>query len=130
MNSALQRAQPWWETLALFLRSSDCSLDAPIDQESGGSWGERLVSDEPEPDSAFARAEADASVRAAVDALPPRLAAVIRMRFGFDDDGGMTLVEVGHAMGLSRERIRQLEREALQMLRRAVLREAFAKAAA
>jgi RNA polymerase primary sigma factor len=41
---------------------------------------------------------------------------VIRMRFGLDSSGPMTLREVGDRLGLTRERVRQLERQALQQL--------------
>lgn len=116
-GSALQRAVPWWETLALYVRARDCSLDAPVDGEYGDSWGDKLVSDEPQPDEAVHAASRAEAVRAAVDALPPKLATVIRKRFGFDGDP-MRLHDIGVQMGLSRERIRQLECEALVMLRK------------
>ena len=53
----------------------------------------------------------------ALDDLTPRLRRVLIMRFGLLDDRPHTLEEVGRELGVTRERIRQLEREALQKLR-------------
>lgn len=52
-----------------------------------------------------------------VDSLNAREAAVIRMRFGLDDGCAMTLDQIGDAFGVTRERIRQIEKKALQNLR-------------
>jgi len=49
--------------------------------------------------------------------LPPRLQRVLELRFGFADDKPRTLEEVGHELGVTRERARQLEGQALQLLR-------------
>ena len=51
-----------------------------------------------------------------LDALEDREATVIRMRFGLDPFPPMTLREVGENLGLTRERVRQLENQALQKL--------------
>ena len=51
-----------------------------------------------------------------IDDLDQREAAVIRMRFGLDSYDAMTLREVGENLGLTRERVRQLENQALQKL--------------
>ena len=51
-----------------------------------------------------------------IDDLDQREAAVIRMRFGLDAYDAMTLREVGENLGLTRERVRQLEHQALQKL--------------
>lgn len=48
--------------------------------------------------------------------LDPRERQVIRLRFGFDHDKGMTLSQIGKVVGLSRERVRQIERVALQKI--------------
>ena len=51
-----------------------------------------------------------------LDALEDREATVIRMRFGLESYKPMTLREVGENLGLTRERVRQLESQALQKL--------------
>ncbi len=49
--------------------------------------------------------------------LGEREAAILRMRFGLDEDGPKTLKEIGRLLGLTRERVRQLEQDALADLR-------------
>ena len=56
--------------------------------------------------------------------LKPREEQVIRMRYGLDDGVGCTLEEVGQRFSVSRERIRQIEVQALRKLRQAPGREA------
>ena len=56
-------------------------------------------------------------VNALVDALPPRLRLVLSFRFGFIDDRPRTLEEVGRELGVTPERVRQLEMQALGMLK-------------
>ena len=56
-------------------------------------------------------------VNAFVDALPERLRLVLAYRFGFIDDRPRTLEEVGRELGVTRERVRQLEKQALGMLK-------------
>ena len=57
-------------------------------------------------------------VERALEDLSPRLQLLPALRFGFIDDWPRTLEEVGHELGVTRERIRQLERQALNQLRR------------
>ena len=53
--------------------------------------------------------------------LTPRQAHILRLRYGLQDGEGRTLKEVGDMFGLSRERIRQLEKDALCQLRQSSL---------
>ena len=53
----------------------------------------------------------------ALENIPPRLRMVLALRFGFIDDRPRTLEEVGRELGVTRERVRQLEKQALTMLR-------------
>lgn len=77
----------------------------------------------PTPESLCEEAQLRGRLDAAVAALPPRLATVIRLRFGLDaDDDGIIFREVGKAIGLNRERARQLEVEALRLLKDAMTR--------
>ncbi len=71
-----------------------------------------------------------ADVMRAVDGLPSRLATIIKLRFGLEDGRPRTLDEIGSVMGVTRERIRQLEQQALVRLRASHLtpgREAIAQ---
>jgi RNA polymerase primary sigma factor len=58
-----------------------------------------------------------------LDSLPPREAQIVRMRYGLDGrDRPLTLREIGRTLTLSRERVRQLERQAVQKLKSALER--------
>ena len=52
-----------------------------------------------------------------LDSLEDREAKIIRLRFGLDGDSPLTLEEVGQEIGLTRERVRQIQVEALRRLR-------------
>ena len=64
---------------------------------------------------------AEAQVRRGVDAclghLPAREALIVRWRYGLDADEPQTLQEIGDVLGISRERVRQLEKQAFAKLR-------------
>ena len=93
------------------------SLEYPIGD------GETLLGDfipdkeAPQPDSQVGLKEMTREVARALGALSPREAAVIRLRFGIGQGEAMTLEEVGQILGVTRERIRQIEEKALMKLR-------------
>ncbi|HET8641384.1 MAG TPA: sigma-70 family RNA polymerase sigma factor [Pseudonocardiaceae bacterium] len=94
------------------------SLDTPV-----GEDGETRVADLIEdtdvitaPDIVEFQALAQ-QLRAVVDTLPPREAMIISMRFGLHNGKPYTLQEIADKLGLTRERIRQLEKEAIAQLR-------------
>jgi RNA polymerase primary sigma factor len=70
-----------------------------------------------DPSGRLAAADDAREVLGLVDRLGGRDAAVLRLRFGLDGGEPMTLVEVGHRFGLTRERARQIEQSALLVLR-------------
>jgi RNA polymerase sigma factor (sigma-70 family) len=94
------------------------SIQTPIGDESGSEFGDLIEDDDSAPviDIITARIRQDV-LWARIDALPPREAEIIRMRFGLGDGDPMTFDEVGAVFGVSRERIRQIEKRALKMLR-------------
>ncbi len=71
----------------------------------------------PRADSQVGLKEMTREVARALGALSPREAAVIRLRFGIGQGEAMTLEEVGQTLGVTRERIRQIEEKALMKLR-------------
>ncbi|HEX4056031.1 MAG TPA: sigma-70 family RNA polymerase sigma factor [Tepidisphaeraceae bacterium] len=56
-----------------------------------------------------------------MEGMDSRAAKILKLRYGLDGDDPLTLKEIGHRVGLTRERVRQIEHEALLMLRDAML---------
>jgi RNA polymerase primary sigma factor len=85
--------------------------------ENGWSLGE-IVTDErlKSPDEELVEHDVMTRALAMVHTLDQREATVIRMRFGLDNHSPHTLKEIGEQLGLTRERVRQIETEALQRL--------------
>lgn len=94
------------------------SLETPMGTEGDASLGE-FVPDEKSvsPDEAFAQSKFSEQTRQLLKTLTPREERILRMRFGIDEPGDMTLEEVGQTFHLTRERIRQIETKALRKLR-------------
>ena len=69
--------------------------------------------------AAFTQADSEV-VRRMLDRIDEREATILRLRYGLDDQPPMTLKQIGAKIGLTRERVRQLEREALKKLRETV----------
>ncbi len=94
------------------------SLDAPLGGEAEGTLDE-FVQDErvPSPEREAVRELLREDLLTLVEGLPQREAVVLRMRYGLDDGNPRTLAQVGGVLGVSRERVRQLEARAVQRLR-------------
>jgi len=95
------------------------SLDAPVDDDGDTSLGDLMALESaPGPDSEVLDTEARELLDELVDQLDPRAADIIRARYGLSDGRQHKLADIGVKHGISAERVRQLEREALQKLRR------------
>jgi RNA polymerase primary sigma factor len=93
------------------------STDQPIGDEGDASFGDILSGEEPATDEAVEETLRQETVRRAVAALPEREREVIELRFGLVGEQGPTsLEEIGRRLGLTRERVRQLETQALTRL--------------
>ena len=87
--------------------------------DEGPELADLLESPSPPIDDALLRQSLIARVRAALSELDDKEREVVELRFGLDRDGEMrTLQEIGEALHLSRERIRQIEARAKEKLRR------------
>jgi RNA polymerase primary sigma factor len=94
------------------------SLDLPVGEDGDTTLGELIAA--PNGIDAHAVVEASALARVlgeALAGLSPREQRVLRMRFGIGGAEDHTLAEVGKVFGVTRERIRQIEAQALQKLR-------------
>jgi RNA polymerase primary sigma factor len=96
------------------------SLDRPLSSDADGSELGELVEDERASDTigAVMRGMETEWLREAMDTLPERHRHVLVRRYGLDDREPATLAELSEEIGVSRERVRQLQREAERMLAR------------
>lgn len=94
------------------------SLDAPLGETDGATLGTVLDDKEAaDPADLVATAEMRTVIQTILSHLDERERIVMRKRFGFDDDDAYVLQKIGDDMSLSRERVRQIEAQALRKLR-------------
>lgn len=100
---------------------SPASLDAPIGEEDSHCLGE-IVKDERSlsPSEEVEHKNLLAILGRFIDRLDARERRILKLRFGLDGKEGKTLEEIGDRLGLTRERIRQVQNEALHKLRRMI----------
>ena len=107
----------------LVLSEHTASLDAPLDIDPTLSIGESLADNHVEtPDFKIQHTEVETLVREWILKLNDKQRMVIRHRYGIDDCEVMTLEELAAQLGLTRERVRQIQLEALGQLRRSIRR--------
>ena len=92
------------------------SLDAPLTEEGDITRLDVLAAEHlPSSEAAYVSAAMHQEVHDLLARLEPRQAAILRARFGFDGEP-QSFAEIGRALGLSRERVRQLEAQARRQL--------------
>lgn len=102
------------------------SLDAKVGDDEDTSLGELVEEDDaPSPEAIVLAAAQREGLDTLIERLDPRSATIVRARFGFSDGRQHSLSEIGRNLGLTRERIRQLEREALAKLKKYASIEGF-----
>ncbi|MBL8633058.1 MAG: sigma-70 family RNA polymerase sigma factor [Myxococcales bacterium] len=96
------------------------SLETPSPLREGSNLGDMIEDpNTPSPSDSLIDAALIHQTRAVLKMLPVRERRILRMRYGIEQDGDKTLEEIGQNFGLSRERIRQIEVQALRKLRHA-----------
>jgi RNA polymerase primary sigma factor len=103
----------------LRVAGDDLSLSTAVGEDGKMELGDTLEQDTiPSAELELMRTSFEDQIRAMVGELEPKERDVIKMRFGLDGEEPRTLQEIGEALGLSRERIRQIESKAKEKLRR------------
>ena len=96
------------------------SLDSPVDEDGDTSLGDLMAQETtPSPDLEVLDVESRDRLNSLVGLLDERAADIIRSRYGLVDGRQHKLADIGAKHGISAERVRQLEREAIQKLRKA-----------
>jgi RNA polymerase primary sigma factor len=94
------------------------SLELPTDDEGDSTLGDFIEDDEiPQPDDSATTNLLKEQLIAVLEDLPSREVRILQLRFGLLDGQSYTLEEVGQKMGVTRERVRQIQAQALSRLR-------------
>ena len=105
------RLCPWY-TAALNARSV-----IGLTTENGGSIADLVADDAPSVEDSVEEAERREELEWALADLEPRERFVLSRRFGLDGAGPETFAQIGHTVGLSKERVRQIQEEAFRKIR-------------
>ena len=95
---------------------ASASLDAPVSDGDDALLGDFVAGDGPTPDELVETSLRSQVLADALRALPDRSRTVVVLRYGLGDADPKTLEEIGRRLGLTRERVRQIEVEALKRL--------------
>jgi RNA polymerase primary sigma factor len=99
------------------------SLETPTDDEEDSVLGDFIEDDEaPPPDESATYNLLREHLEDVLNGLPPREVRILQLRYGLLDGQAYTLEEVGRKMGVTRERVRQIEAQALSRLRHPSIR--------
>ena len=93
------------------------SLDKPVGSESDTAFGELVAHEAGDVEEEVVLGLSEQTLRRAIEGLPDREKQVIKLRYGMDGDPDpKSLEQIGREMGITRERVRQIELQALQRL--------------
>lgn len=97
------------------------SLDESLGEDEKRQWVDQLpAEEETQPEAVIAQREIARVVRRWLETLPTRYAYIVTRRFGLDGRDPATLDDLAEEVGLTRERVRQIQMEAIRRLRRLV----------
>jgi RNA polymerase primary sigma factor len=93
------------------------SLDRPLGKDDGATLGELVAGESPSPEQELTLSLGEETLHRALEELPDREREVLKLRYGLNGNAEPhSLAEIGRHLGISRERVRQLEAEALGRL--------------
>jgi RNA polymerase primary sigma factor len=93
------------------------SLDRPVGEDGDAALVDLMSADTDVPEETVEVSLTEEALRRAVDALPAREKEVVKLRYGLDGDSEpKSLEEIGRRLGITRERVRQIESSALERL--------------
>ena len=93
------------------------SLDKPVGEDDSAAYGDLFASEEATPDEQVEVDLTEKALHEAVADLPEREQQILKLRYGLNGDSDpKSLEEIGRILGITRERVRQLEAEALRRL--------------
>ena len=94
------------------------SLDRPLGEGEDAAFGDLLPADGPAPEDIVHVSLREDMLRRALDELPERERTVVALRYGIDGGEPIPLREIGRQLGITPERVRQIESKALGRLGR------------
>ena len=93
------------------------SLDRPIGEDDSGAYGDLFAADQVQTEEEVEVSLREETLYKALDALPERERTVLKLRYGLGgDQEPLSLEAIGKLLGITRERVRQIEAEALETL--------------